>query len=267
MSNNIDYTIQTFPWSRLLTTDIGKLGLQKHHIKSMIEIDVTDSRIKLNRKKSKSNNKVSFTSWILKCISQAVSENKQVHALRKGKNKLIVFNDIDISVIVEKNIDDVPVPIPLVIRNVNKKSITEIYLEIDKAKKQEIINENNYVLEQNKKKDSMKLFLILPQFIRLIIWKIILSNPHRLKNLMGTIIVTSVGMIGDVSGWAIPYSIHPLCFAIGSIIKKPGVKNGKIEIREYLNLTILMDHDVIDGAPALRFVSKLKELIENGYEL
>jgi len=113
----------------------------------------------------------------------------------------------------------------------------------------------------------MKFFLLLPQFIRLIIWKIILSNPYRIKNMMGTVMVTSVGMIGDVSGWAIPYSIHPLCFTIGSIIKKPGVKDDKIEIREFLNMTILIDHDVIDGAPALRFAARLKELIENGYEL
>jgi len=267
MNNNIDYNIQTYPLSRVLTSDVGKLGMQKHHIKSMIEIDVTDSRIKLKRKKTGTSDKVSFTSWILKCISQAVSENKQVHALRKSKNKLIIFNDIDISVIVEKKIDDVLVPIPLVIRNVNKKNITQIYLEIDKAKKQEISNEKDYVLEQNKTNDSMKFFLLLPQFIRLIIWKIILSNPYRIKNMMGTVMVTSVGMIGDVSGWAIPYSIHPLCFTIGSIIKKPGVKDDKIEIREFLNMTILIDHDVIDGAPALRFAARLKELIENGYEL
>jgi len=134
MNNNIDYNIQTYPLSRVLTSDVGKLGMQKHHIKSMIEIDVTDSRIKLKRKKSGTSDKVSFTSWILKCISQAVSENKQVHALRKSKNKLIIFNDIDISVIVEKKIDDVLVPIPLVIRNVNKKILPRYISKLTKQK-------------------------------------------------------------------------------------------------------------------------------------
>ena len=43
--------------------------------------------------------------------------------------------------------------------------------------------------------------------------------------------------------------------------------DGNLEIREYLNMTISIDHDVIDGAPATRFASRLKELIEGGYGL
>jgi pyruvate/2-oxoglutarate dehydrogenase complex dihydrolipoamide acyltransferase (E2) component len=34
-----------------------------------------------------------------------------------------------------------------------------------------------------------------------------------------------------------------------------------------LNLTIIFDHDVIDGAPAARFARRLVELIESGYGL
>ncbi|HCL57564.1 MAG TPA: hypothetical protein DHW82_11230 [Spirochaetia bacterium] len=45
------------------------------------------------------------------------------------------------------------------------------------------------------------------------------------------------------------------------------MKNDRIEIREFLQATLLIDHDVIDGAPAARFVSRLVDLIENGYEL
>ena len=32
----------------------------------------------------------------------------------------------------------------------------------------------------------------------------------------------------------------------------------RVEIREYLNLTITFDHDVVDGAPAARFAQRLK---------
>jgi pyruvate/2-oxoglutarate dehydrogenase complex dihydrolipoamide acyltransferase (E2) component len=32
-------------------------------------------------------------------------------------------------------------------------------------------------------------------------------------------------------------------------------------------LTLVFDHDVIDGAPAARFVHRLAELIESGYGL
>lgn len=42
---------------------------------------------------------------------------------------------------------------------------------------------------------------------------------------------------------------------------------GRIEPREILNLTVLFDHNVIDGAPATRFTRRLVELIESGYGL
>ncbi len=37
--------------------------------------------------------------------------------------------------------------------------------------------------------------------------------------------------------------------------------------REILNLTVLFDHDVVDGAPATRFTHRLVELIESGFGL
>ncbi|MFZ2097662.1 MAG: 2-oxo acid dehydrogenase subunit E2 [Anaerolineales bacterium] len=43
--------------------------------------------------------------------------------------------------------------------------------------------------------------------------------------------------------------------------------DGSIQLSQILNLTIIFDHDVIDGAPAARFHRKLVELIESGYGL
>jgi pyruvate/2-oxoglutarate dehydrogenase complex dihydrolipoamide acyltransferase (E2) component len=40
------------------------------------------------------------------------------------------------------------------------------------------------------------------------------------------------------------------------------VHDGVIAVREYLNLTISFDHDIVDGAPAARFARTLVELIE-----
>jgi pyruvate/2-oxoglutarate dehydrogenase complex dihydrolipoamide acyltransferase (E2) component len=74
-------------------------------------------------------------------------------------------------------------------------------------------------------------------------------------------------MMGKINGWILPVSVHPLAFAIGSIVKKPGVKDDKIEIREYLYMTVSVDHDVIDGAPAVRALAKLTKLIERGHGL
>lgn len=85
-----------------------------------------------------------------------------------------------------------------------------------------------------------------------------------LKKSFGTVGMTSVGMLGKGSGWAIPFGVHTLDVALGGIAEKPGVIDGRIEIRENLCLTLSFDHDVIDGAPAARFTGRFKELIESG---
>jgi pyruvate/2-oxoglutarate dehydrogenase complex dihydrolipoamide acyltransferase (E2) component len=38
-------------------------------------------------------------------------------------------------------------------------------------------------------------------------------------------------------------------------------------IREFLNLTVSFDHDIVDGAPAARFVRSLADLVEGAAAL
>jgi pyruvate/2-oxoglutarate dehydrogenase complex dihydrolipoamide acyltransferase (E2) component len=83
----------------------------------------------------------------------------------------------------------------------------------------------------------------------------------------GTVSLTAVGMFGSGAGWGIPVTNHTLQITLGGIAEKPSFVNGQIENREYLCVTISLDHDIIDGAPAARFIQRLKELIESGYGL
>jgi pyruvate/2-oxoglutarate dehydrogenase complex dihydrolipoamide acyltransferase (E2) component len=91
-----------------------------------------------------------------------------------------------------------------------------------------------------------------------------MKDPMLAKKNMGTVVVTTLGMMGRFNGWFIPISMHPLTFAIGSIVKKPGVVDNAVAIREYLYVTALVDHDVVDGAPAARGLAKLVKLMEKG---
>lgn len=144
--------------------------------------------------------------------------------------------------------------------------MVEITKEISNAKNQQISKED-IVLGSKRNKFSDSLYYFLPGFVRRFFWRFLLNHPTLAKKLMGSVIITSVGMMGKINGWFIPASVHPLSFGIGSIIKKPVVIKDKIEIREILNMTVLMNHDVIDGAPMARFISKLSENIESGLDL
>lgn len=265
MKKNPSYTIKEMPSSRQSTFDIGYLGVRNHHMKALLELDVTDGRELIRHYRSSNKEPISFIGWIMKCISQAVAEHKSVHGIRKGKNELVIFDDVDISIIVEKEISGEKVPLPLVIRKANEKTLQNIQHEILTAKKQTIETAEDYVLGTHPYKWVMRFYLALPQFLRIMIWKLILKNPFLMKNTAGTIMVTSVAAVGNAKGWVIPVSIHPICFALGSIVKKPGVFEGEIAIREYLYMTVLLNHDIIDGAPAARFISRLSGLIESGY--
>ncbi len=51
-------------------------------------------------------------------------------------------------------------------------------------------------------------------------------------------------------------------YNLGGMAKKPVVIEDRIEIRKLLCITISLDHMITDGAPAARFVNRLKHLIE-----
>ena len=258
--------LKSFPDSRVSTFDVSELGLKKHHMKALLEIDITTARDLFRTIKEKNGVSLSFTAWLVKCISTAVGEYREAGAYLQNRNTLILFDDIDVSITVEKEYNGANVPLPYVIRQTNRKSIAEIHHEIRKAK-QDIAEDGNVVIGGGYGKFSTKLFLSLPGFMRRWVWSTFLLKPHTAQKNMGSVMLTSVGMFSTFDGWVIPTSIHPLCFAVGTITKKPGVIDGEIAVREYLKMTVLIDHDVMDGAPAARFLSRLDELIQKAYGL
>ena len=61
--------------------------------------------------------------------------------------------------------------------------------------------------------------------------------------------------------------ITTFSIALGGIDKKI-IKNGNNYLeQEFLQMTICLDHDIIDGAPAARFIAYLVNLIESGSKL
>ena len=78
----------------------------------------------------------------------------------------------------------------------------------------------------------------------------------------GTVRLTSVGVLGKDRDWGRGMPAHTLGVTLGGIAGRPGVVHGLIEIREYLSVTVGLDHDIIDGAPAARFTQRFTDLLE-----
>lgn len=255
------YSYKNIPKSRIATFDTFSVGLQKHHVSALLEFDVTESRKKLKELRRSGIN-VSFNGWLIKTISSVLQKYPEASAFLYNKKKLIIFDDINISILIEKKVGDNRVPIPLVLEKTNEKSAADITSEIEKARNEEL-SDNDIVLTK-KTTIAEELYYNLPGFLRRTIWKLILRNPKFAYRKMGNVVITSVGMMGQINGWFIHKSVHPLSFGIGSVLKKPVVTGNEIKIREILNMTILADHDVIDGAPMVRFLNDLTKYIEGG---
>ena len=267
MSEDQSYEI-AYPSSRQLTFDVGKIGLAKHHVRALLEVDVTEARqlIKQNRHNGR---KVSFTAWLIKTIADCVALHPPVAGLNDARhNQVLVFNDVDTSIVVEKEVNGTRVPLPYVIRKADKKTLCDIQNEIEAAKSQTVKNEGDYVLGEEQNTLAIRLFVRLPQWLRLILMRrLVLNHPQRVKDMMGTVMITTAGMIGHTRGWIMPFGMHPLCLAFGSLNEQAAVYKGEIRKREILHLTVLIDHDVIDGVPAARFVDDLVKKLQAGVGL
>ena len=50
---------------------------------------------------------------------------------------------------------------------------------------------------------------------------------------------------------------------IGRIAEKLVVVNEEIKVKSFAHLSLSFDHRIVDGAPAAKFLKRVKELIEN----
>jgi pyruvate/2-oxoglutarate dehydrogenase complex dihydrolipoamide acyltransferase (E2) component len=262
------YTIKDFPRNRLSIVDYLDEAQKRHTITGLFEVDVTKARELIKEYKNFSGTSISFTGWLCWCTGQVLDSKKELHAIRKGRKKLVIFEDIDITIQVERIVKEKRIPLPYVLRKVNCKTPLEINQEIRSVQNQPFDKQDVQVLGNRRwLRFLARIGVYFPKLIRRRFWRRVVWNPFAMKKLSGLVSITSVGMFGSHLGWAIPLSGFPISIAVGGIGKKPGVVNDTIVIREFLALTLQFDHDIIDGAPATRFSADLIDYLETAQGL
>ncbi len=80
----------------------------------------------------------------------------------------------------------------------------------------------------------------------------------------GTFSITNYGALGSLFGTPIIKHPQVAILGIGKINKKPVVsEEGYIEVKDIMPISMAVDHRIIDGADAGRFVERLKQLLSN----
>jgi pyruvate/2-oxoglutarate dehydrogenase complex dihydrolipoamide acyltransferase (E2) component len=248
-----------YPKIRQWTAAAFRSVRTKPMIHGLIEVDVTAARAYLREHKARTGESLSFTAFLIACLGKAVDEHKAVQAIRKGGKRLVVFDDVDVWTTIEHDIAGQKVVMPHIVRAANRKTFRAIHDEIRAAQVEGVGKAST---------GSRSRPAVLYGLSMWLFWRRGRANPRSLKRYVGTVGITAVGMFGKGAGWGIPIPTPtPLMITVGGIGEKQVLIDSRVISREYLGLTISVDHEIVDGAPAARFTQRLRELIESRYGL
>jgi pyruvate/2-oxoglutarate dehydrogenase complex dihydrolipoamide acyltransferase (E2) component len=259
------YQIVDLSPGRRIWVNTLELSWPSHTIYGLVEVDVTVARRFIADHKARTGETLSFAGFLTYCLGRAVNEDKSIQAHRKGDRHLILFDDVNVGLMVERKVGEKTALMGHVVRAANRKIYREIHDEIRKVQAKPVPPGRGM-------SNWFRSVMLLPWPLSKLVIALLRMNSRRdptiAVSMGGTVDITSVGMFGGGhSGWAVTPTPQPIGLAVGSISWKPVVMEGRIEPREILNLTVSFDHDIVDGGPATRFVRRLVELIESGYGL
>ena len=195
----------------------------------MDELDVTElvkTREKESQKAERTGVKLTFLPFIMKSLIPAMKEFPFLNAtLEEETEEIIVKKYYNFGVAVDVNGQGLIVP---VLKGVDLKNIFDIAKEVQ---------------ELAQKARERKL------------------DIQDLKG--GTFTITNFGSLG--SYFATPILNYPevAILGIGRMKEKPIVKDGKIEIKPMMPLSLTFDHRVLDGALAIRFLNSLMKNLQD----
>jgi pyruvate/2-oxoglutarate dehydrogenase complex dihydrolipoamide acyltransferase (E2) component len=177
---------------------------------------------------AKEKSQLSITAFIVKAVAEALKEYPLLNSsLRDGKIIIKKIRNIGVAVAREKQGLIVPV-----IRNADEKNVFELTQLL-----------SSMVNRAREKKLSIE------------------------DITDGTFTITNVGMLGVTFNTPIINPPESAILGIGTIIKRPVVVDNKITIRSIAYLCLSYDHRFIDGTPAIQFLQKIKQLLQDPYSL
>lgn len=248
------FTTSPFPRERHDVVDALEVGVRRHMVHALLELDVTRARQLIRDHEAVTGERLSFTAFVVASLARALDADRRLQACRDWRGRLVVFEDVDVVTLVESEVD--AVAIPHVVRAANRRSLREIHDEIRRI-------QADPAASAQRSGRLARLSPFVPGLLRRLFLRVLRRQPGWLKRNAGTVLVTAVGMFGTGTGWAVGIvPLHTLALTVGGITRKPGLVGDRVEVREFLALTASFDHDVVDGAPAARFASRLREIVE-----
>jgi hypothetical protein len=249
---------KTVPYPRLrnFVLDVLAEGRRKQIAHVLFEADVGGLKEHLAELRGRGGEPLSLTSYLAKSFACAVAGDKRMQAYRLGRSRLVVFDDVDLAFMIEREWEGEAIPVFYILRAAQQKSVHEIHRELRTARETPLGTHGPMsALEMQ--------FFLLPGFLRKALWFFIRRNPYWFKDLAGTAGVTSMGMYTSGAALGVPITPMTLTLTIGTMEKKPVLQDGQVVERDIVHLNLSVDHDIIDGAPLMRFAERFRQILRD----
>lgn len=249
------HTTVPFSAARRLVAATVSVNRDRNTIHIVSEVDVDEARRLIREHRAETGEALSFTAYVVACLARAVAEQPQLNSFRKGR-KLVLLDDVTVNTLVERDLGAEQVPESFPVRAAQRKSYREIHDELRRAQEHRsgrlgTLSESPWFVH------------LLPEFLAR--WFVRLaSRSVAMAKHYGVVAVTAIGMFGSGAAWGVPLTAATVTLTVGSITLRPVLKEGELQNREHLCLTASFDHEIVDGAPAARFMKRLAEILGSG---
>jgi pyruvate dehydrogenase E2 component (dihydrolipoamide acetyltransferase) len=222
------------PWGRkrrLTAQRMAQSARAVARITLHVEVDATEA-IRLRAKllpvvEAKHPVRASYNDLLVKAVATALAEHPALNA-RWTEEGIYLVDPINVGVAVAVE-DGLVVP---VVRRADRKKLTAISVELSRLTAK--AREGHLDLEE-------------------------ITG--------GTFTITNLGMLGVDSFTPILNPPETGILGVGRIAERPVGRAGQIVLRPTMILSLSVDHRVVDGAPAARFLQRIKQLLEEPYLL
>ena len=105
MKQRKGYEVLPFSRMRRMQAEGVRVGTVTGAIHGLIEADVTRARQLIREHRARTGERLSFTAFAIACLGQAAAENPRVQAYRDWRNRLVIFDDVDVNTMAEGEAD------------------------------------------------------------------------------------------------------------------------------------------------------------------
>ena len=217
----------------------------------LFECDVTKSRELISGGAASTGRRISFSAFLTHAIARAIHECPPANSVRDLRDRIVTFDEVDALVMIETEIDGALVAVGRVMRAANYKTVEAIHIEIRGAQGDPLAGDAGKFLRAAR---------WTPGWLRKATVRMIDRSPILAKRYKGTVSISAIGMFAEASGWGIAPLHHTVSVTVGGIAVRPDPQAGE---RQYLSVTLGIDHDMLDGAPAARLAQRIQHHIEN----